>query len=1481
MRRHTQNNDFRHYSFLPPSSKTSARNTHYQYYDRRLRTKQNIYSNMTQIPTYSSPRSPYHSQSSTTVADLGEPISAFHDIAPPVYRQPAVTSLPLVRQPSNISRQASINNERMARASVMRERILQGIQHNMSEIDQELSSLKKRPSISHHIPPRLTPLVNTQPTSAHKSTPSPNVESKNWPNKQKKVYQVVPRISSEMSKTSQVSTPKLMMNFITDSFVGQYHYGPEVEEIEIDDNDPENEDLKSTYDEISQFDFHETFTLDQFLREQSNLSQNRALISVPEYVDNEDTRMNESTEELDEKNLIDTNTVRPSTVTSLRELTSVGKLNIQDFQSLIQTAPELKIEVPSEPQTVNIEESPHAIDTNLANTILSKPMRHSRLSIRTQDTLSLSSQTTKNPDNNNNNHTNYFFSDFGNEFEGEEDLISIDPYNFAPPTESELMSEDNRSNVLMRQSQTSLLNPHASQKQQQQQHIENNNLYLEETEKKKIDASTKQSVTAISASPSMKMLPISIADNTQTKFERNNNNNNNNNNSSSDKHQQHALATSLDMNENESSDDNPFDDLPTNLRSSLSISEQKTTNRIYSKNATPTDERSRPISKQSNSSRQRSASLHHSSRKQFNDLLSREQSYISFIDHDETTTIQTENDLDDQQQTSIKSRRNSAIPVPLTSPDPNNIPVSTSRTASPERRNSISSIDQNILFTPDDIIDFDNSTIDNTQVISSQQPNTEHEESGSPIDLILSQANQHETNNELLERELARSQNQDEFIDHIPSPSSPIHEQDQHTHPPPSSSVNKQDDDIHPPLSSDQHPNELVHHSLSPPSSSIHKPNHYSHSTSSSVNKQDDDTHPPLSSDQHPDELVHHSPSPPSSSMYKPNHHTHPPPPSSSVNKQDDDTHPPLSSDQNPDELVHHSPSPPSSSIHKPNHYSHSTSSPVNKQNHHMHSPSTSIHEQKHHTQSITSSMHKQDHNRLKSVSPLTVETKKTDDDDDNNNLHLPYISPPHSDVSDAKLTSIGREDTFRQPISPDYTNNQSEKSASAPLESKLGIEDQSKHEDKDLSPPVFITEQLPLITASQRRSKLSLLVRGPKSQQNNFTHDENPQTHTEDLSWVNTKRKSKQQHHVSYADSTSTFQMKEDNSLKHWRERINAILTKNHSVNDKYSYVPSRVNSFGNFEYQPNKILTLPRKNLRKKISSDYHMDSKDNRLKKVKSQPEKEIVQFKETSPEVLGRLWPLGGGRPKIFSEKLKWNRKSKIRSYSLENIQHKPQQSSVKIFNKKPKWHSESRLAELIKVSPRRPIFTERVSVKHVPVNEGLYIHQEESELETKIFDINFNGQPLISDIQQNSTDDLSFDYKQNPKLIFHRKLVWGKKSKLKDLIWKNKDYQPKQSEVKIFHQAIHWNSESKLKITHSLNWGTQQNLKYWSAMNLPRLTEKRALFAQYYDSKWNDVIKDHTETPVKIGRVIEKPKLQDYVEENFNDTLQNETRAEVI
>ncbi|CAF5173841.1 unnamed protein product, partial [Rotaria magnacalcarata] len=271
MRRHTQTNDFRHYSFLPPSIKTSPRNAHYQYYDRRLRAQQNVYSNMTPISTYSSSRAQHHSRTSTTVSDLGEPISAFHDIEPPVYHQSAVTSLPLVHQPSNISRQASINNERIARASVMRERMLQNIQQNISEIDQELSSLKKRPSISHHIPPRLTPLVNIQSASAHKSTPSPNVESKNWPNKQKKVYQVVPRISSEMSKTSQLSTPKLMTNFITDSFVGQYHYGPEVEEIEINDNDPENEDLKSTYDEISQFNFHETFTGDQFLREQSNL----------------------------------------------------------------------------------------------------------------------------------------------------------------------------------------------------------------------------------------------------------------------------------------------------------------------------------------------------------------------------------------------------------------------------------------------------------------------------------------------------------------------------------------------------------------------------------------------------------------------------------------------------------------------------------------------------------------------------------------------------------------------------------------------------------------------------------------------------------------------------------------------------------------------------------------------------------------------------------------------------------------------------------------------------------------------------------------------------------------------------------------------------------------------------------------------------------------------------------------------------------
>ncbi|CAF4636747.1 unnamed protein product, partial [Rotaria sp. Silwood2] len=209
MHRRNQNNDYRNYSFLLPSSSSSSRNAHYQYYDRRLRSRQTLYSNATPVPTYSTPRAQHQYQPSTTISDLVEPISVFDNLEPSKHHRSPVTSLPLTYKPPNPSRQSSINNERLTTASVMRERLLKDIQENISEIDQELSSLKKRPSISHYVPPHLSPIAGVRQTSSHKKTPLPNDDKKIWPNKPKRVYQVVPRITSETKKTSQQSTPKL------------------------------------------------------------------------------------------------------------------------------------------------------------------------------------------------------------------------------------------------------------------------------------------------------------------------------------------------------------------------------------------------------------------------------------------------------------------------------------------------------------------------------------------------------------------------------------------------------------------------------------------------------------------------------------------------------------------------------------------------------------------------------------------------------------------------------------------------------------------------------------------------------------------------------------------------------------------------------------------------------------------------------------------------------------------------------------------------------------------------------------------------------------------------------------------------------------------------------------------------------------------------------------------------------------------------
>jgi hypothetical protein len=96
--------------------------------------------------------------------------------------------------------------------------------------------------------------------------------------------------------------------------------------------------------------------------------------------------------------------------------------------------------------------------------------------------------------------------------------------------------------------------------------------------------------------------------------------------------------------------------------------------------------------------------------------------------------------------------------------------------------------------------------------------------------------------------------------------------------------------------------------------------------------------------------------------------------------------------------------------------------------------------------------------------------------------------------------------------------------------------------------------------------------------------------------------------------------------------------------------------------------------------------------------------IFYSKDPAPQIFGRLWCLPDGSPTVFHESLDWNVTSKLGGYSYENFNYEPHRNEfkvrkfyflykrkfqlfLKIFNKKPKWHSESKLADLMKESPR--------------------------------------------------------------------------------------------------------------------------------------------------------------------------------------------------
>ena len=283
------NTDNRYYAYLPSTSRNSSsnstnRNAHYQYYDSRLRSRQQTLYEY-QLSNRSPNRSTYVStshqysyqppsflqESSSTpanvIADLGEPISIFDDIKPLEYRRPMVAlPLPSTYIPPDPTQRASASDVRLATAHALREQLLTDIERSISDIDRELTSLERRPSIPRYIPPRFSPIKELdvrdfscialfcfffnrilsifqnqdenlfrktrQPTktvNAALRQPIPSINSpsyqqiqqasthstsrerhsgssKIWPNKPKRVYEVIPSLTSDSRKTSRQSS---------------------------------------------------------------------------------------------------------------------------------------------------------------------------------------------------------------------------------------------------------------------------------------------------------------------------------------------------------------------------------------------------------------------------------------------------------------------------------------------------------------------------------------------------------------------------------------------------------------------------------------------------------------------------------------------------------------------------------------------------------------------------------------------------------------------------------------------------------------------------------------------------------------------------------------------------------------------------------------------------------------------------------------------------------------------------------------------------------------------------------------------------------------------------------------------------------------------------------------------------------------------------------------------------------------------------
>lgn len=268
MYRYRQGNEYRPYSFLTP---TTVPNNYYQLYRSRSESRPSI--------NYTSSHLFQGYPTSTRISDLAEPLSVFDDTRFSRSRRSNVIPLAPVHQPIDDDRQITFHATQFQTACAFRERLLIDIQQNITEIDQELSLLERRPIMSRPAPLRLTSM-------SYRAAPV-YYQKPIQPRRPSRVYQVVPRIPDQPKKViaPPKRTPVRQLPPPPPVLLIHYHYGPEIEENEIRKGDPENIDFESAVNELIDSSTHKALSLDSFRRVQSVSPNNRVSIFIPQCID--------------------------------------------------------------------------------------------------------------------------------------------------------------------------------------------------------------------------------------------------------------------------------------------------------------------------------------------------------------------------------------------------------------------------------------------------------------------------------------------------------------------------------------------------------------------------------------------------------------------------------------------------------------------------------------------------------------------------------------------------------------------------------------------------------------------------------------------------------------------------------------------------------------------------------------------------------------------------------------------------------------------------------------------------------------------------------------------------------------------------------------------------------------------------------------------------------------------------------------------